>query len=81
MFKWFGETWCRQAHGRLMWPVNGHYICSTCLRAYPVHWEKDYQAPRADRGAVHASTYLTRSKSSAAPNGFGKKCTSVSGTP
>jgi hypothetical protein len=80
MFKWFGELWCRQAHGRLMWPVNGHYICSTCLREYPVHWEK-YEALRSDKGAVHDSTYLTRSNNSTAVNGFGKKCTSVTATP
>ena len=81
MLKWVGELWCKGTHGQLMWPVNGHYICSKCLREYPVHWEKNHVAPRADKGIVHASTYLTRSKSSAASNGFGKKCTSVTGTP
>ena len=75
MLKWFGELWCKRTHGEPMWPVNGHYFCSTCLREYPVHWEKDQKAlpaPPADKGALHASTYWTRSRSSAAPNGFGK---------
>ena len=81
MLNWLAEFWCNRAHGRPMWPVNGHYFCATCFREYPVRWETDYKAPRADRGPVHFSTYLTRSKSSAAPNGFGKKCRSVTGTP
>ena len=81
MFEWFGEFWCKRRHGKVMWPVNRHYVCSTCLREYPINWENDYNAPRAESGAVHESTCLTRSRSSSAVNGFCKKCTSVTGTP
>ena len=39
MFKWLADLWCVQVHRRAMWPVNGKYICSRCLREYPVLWE------------------------------------------
>jgi hypothetical protein len=32
------EHWCHFAHSEPMWPVNGEYRCSTCLRTYPVPW-------------------------------------------
>lgn len=79
MLKWFGEFWCKQIHARLMWPVNGRYVCSICLRE--LHWERRYRPLRAARNVDHFSTNVTRSKSSAVLNGFGKKCTSVVGTP
>jgi hypothetical protein len=34
------DLWCRLMHPSPMWPVNGHYRCSVCLRSYPVPWEK-----------------------------------------
>lgn len=30
--------WCKLVHDDPMWPVNGQYICRTCLRAHPVVW-------------------------------------------
>ncbi len=36
----FGEFWCRHMHPAPMWPVRGRYQCPTCLRAYPVVWER-----------------------------------------
>jgi hypothetical protein len=32
-------VWCHMTHPAPMWPVNGYYICPTCLRAHPVPWE------------------------------------------
>lgn len=29
---------CRLAHGKVSWPVNGKYVCWTCLREFPVDW-------------------------------------------
>ena len=34
-----GSWWCREFHGKPMWPINGKYICPTCLRETPVSWE------------------------------------------
>jgi hypothetical protein len=28
--------WCETMHDRVMWPIHGRYLCSTCLREYPV---------------------------------------------
>lgn len=36
----FSAWWCRWFHGRPMWPVQGYYRCSTCLRPHPVPWEQ-----------------------------------------
>ncbi len=36
----FSNLWCRLMHPAPMWPVNGHYRCSVCLRSYPVPWEQ-----------------------------------------
>jgi hypothetical protein len=34
------NLWCRLMHHDPMWPVNGHYRCSVCLRSHPVLWEE-----------------------------------------
>lgn len=39
MIERFLVAWCRQMHNRPMWPVQGKYICSQCLRQHPVPWE------------------------------------------
>jgi hypothetical protein len=31
--------WCETMHERVMWPIHGHYRCSTCLREYPVAYD------------------------------------------
>lgn len=52
MFQWIGKTWCRRLHGKPMWPIHGRYICSRCLREYPVYWERRVERrtlPRAAR--------------------------------
>jgi hypothetical protein len=33
--------WCRAFHPEPLWPVNGHYRCRACLRAYAVSWQED----------------------------------------
>jgi hypothetical protein len=30
------KIWCETMHERVMWPIHGRYLCSTCLREYPV---------------------------------------------
>jgi hypothetical protein len=37
--------WCETMHDRVMWPIHGHYKCSTCLREYPVAFH-DTEAQR-----------------------------------
>lgn len=32
------RLFCRLFHRRVMWPVNGGYICRTCLRRWAVRW-------------------------------------------
>ena len=39
-FEKLGRLWCAFAHNSVMWPINGHYRCRTCLRLYPVSWEQ-----------------------------------------
>jgi hypothetical protein len=36
--------WCETMHDRVMWPIHGHYRCSTCLREYPVAFDES-EAP------------------------------------
>jgi len=31
-------TRCRLIHRKVSWPVNGKYVCWTCLREFPVKW-------------------------------------------
>jgi len=39
MWNRISEFWCRKMHTRAMWPIHGKYLCSQCLREYPVAWE------------------------------------------
>ena len=39
MLEKFLAFWCRTMHDSVMWPVQGKYICSQCLRQYSVGWE------------------------------------------
>jgi hypothetical protein len=46
-----------------MWPIHGRYVCSRCLREYPVEWEGspkpgEYADP-ALRNAVPMHTTVT----------------------
>jgi hypothetical protein len=90
MFTWMMRLWCRRVHRRAMWPIHGKYICSRCLREYPVNWESPRPAALyaeavpvapALNGSADSSTYRTRARRSMARNGFSKKCTSVAGMP
>ena len=38
MIEKFLAAWCRQMHNSLMWPMNGKYTCSQCLRQHQVPW-------------------------------------------
>ena len=51
-----GSLWCHMTHPAPMWPVNGYYICPTCLRAHPVPWEHaPAQARRHAKATLRAS--------------------------
>lgn len=39
MWNRFSEFWCKRLHSKAMWPIHGRYVCSRCLREYPVEWE------------------------------------------
>jgi hypothetical protein len=39
MMNWIRTTWCKSMHDQAMWPIHGRYVCTTCLREYPVEWE------------------------------------------
>ena len=32
------KFWCRHFHKKVMRPVNGKYVCASCLRDWPVPW-------------------------------------------
>ena len=38
MWSRFAIRWCRTMHSTVMWPMNGKYVCSRCLREYAVDW-------------------------------------------
>lgn len=57
MMEKIGGWWCRLMHDQPMWPVNGKYICRTCLRAHPVAWSNSTK-PALVR--VPASSGLSR---------------------
>jgi transposase-like protein len=38
MWNWFLKYWCKTMHSQAMWPIHGRYLCSQCLREYPVEW-------------------------------------------
>ena len=54
MLKWIQEAWCKQVHGRAMWPIKGKYICPQCLREYPVKWELSRDGSRAETARAGA---------------------------
>jgi hypothetical protein len=39
MWNRFSEAWCKAMHNKPMWPINGKYVCSQCLREHSVTWE------------------------------------------
>ena len=47
------RIWCETMHDRVMWPIHGRYLCSTCLREYPVAF--DFNTKTQRRGESHAS--------------------------
>ena len=40
------KFWCESMHTRVMWPIHGHYRCSTCLREYAVAFASDAETQR-----------------------------------
>ena len=34
------QLWCEHMHASTMWPIHGKYRCGTCLREYPVEFER-----------------------------------------
>ncbi len=55
--------WCKRMHNEPMWPVNGKYICRTCLRAHPVEWSNSHSYATRPVPALHpvpASPVLRR---------------------
>ena len=55
MFRLVGEFWCKAVHARPMWPINGYYICSRCLRKYPIDWAASRNAEALGRRPVSKS--------------------------
>jgi hypothetical protein len=53
MMNWISELWCKAAHSQPMWPIHGKYICSKCLREYPVAWEAGSERPAPAVRAVN----------------------------
>lgn len=39
MLNRISKAWCKAMHNKAMWPINGKYVCSECLREYTVTWE------------------------------------------
>lgn len=39
------KLWCENMHTTVMWPIHGHYRCSTCMREYAVEFEGVQQGP------------------------------------
>lgn len=35
-----GRLWCRLMHESVMWPIDGHYQCTDCLRQFAVDWDE-----------------------------------------
>lgn len=54
MLNFVSELWCKRFHTQAMWPIHGKYVCSRCLREYPVAWEGPAQpAEYADPSLYH----------------------------
>ena len=48
-----GGWWCLRMHDSVMWPAHGKYRCRTCLREYPVEFERiPSDAPAHSPGPV-----------------------------
>ncbi len=47
--------WCETMHDRVMWPIHGRYLCSTCLREYPAAFDLNAKTRRTlrPRGETH----------------------------
>jgi hypothetical protein len=57
MLNWISDLWCKKFHTQAMWPIHGKYVCSRCLREYPVAWEgpvqpAEYADPSLCRGRI-----------------------------
>lgn len=64
MLNWISELWCKTMHTRAMWPIHGKYICSDCLRAYPVVWEghakpEEYADPSLQPSALRIDSTVS----------------------
>lgn len=40
---WFGDTWCRLFHRRVMMPIHGYYQCRSCFRRIPVELDTEHR--------------------------------------
>ncbi len=40
------KIWCEAMHERVMWPIHGRYLCSTCLREYRVAFDSEAETRR-----------------------------------
>jgi hypothetical protein len=39
------RAWCQAMHEHTTWPMHGRYMCTDCLREYPVAWDAPLHAP------------------------------------
>ena len=58
MIKRIGELWCKKVHARPMWPMHGRYLCSRCLREYPVAWGAP--ATRAESHSTESMVFVAK---------------------
>jgi hypothetical protein len=63
------RIWCETMHDRVMWPIHGRYLCSTCLREYPAAFDLNAETRRTQRlrGESHSEILRVASAHSASP--------------
>jgi hypothetical protein len=63
------RIWCETMHDRVMWPIHGRYLCSTCLKEYPAAFDFNAEAlrTRRSRGETHTEFLRVASAHSAPP--------------
>jgi hypothetical protein len=63
------RVWCETMHDRVMWPIHGRYLCSTCLREYPAAFDLNAATRRTQtsRGEAHPEVLRVASAHSASP--------------
>jgi hypothetical protein len=84
MFTRIMEFWCRLVHRRAMWPMHGKYICSRCLREYPLNWDIPYRPVSRATTLVkpaRLNPHAVRENPAVGRKSFSKNCTSAAGMP